>query len=760
MYNYPVLIHYHRKDEAYEACSFSKKPLDSVEFIKEEEYFGAKFSLTQPSEVVLETMTFTVEKDGVSKEYPIRFNYYPLLTEVWILDGDDTVYYSENPAIASTHYKDQNPFAFDKAINSASFDHHWGYQGELGCQVSENETSFSLWAPTATSVQVVVYESASNDAPILKTFEMERGNSYSYSHKYNTIGVWSLTVPENLAGRAYHYQIDFPHHQSLTRDSYTIATSPDGKRSAIVSNQDRQVEGFEVKHGTEATWRLENPCQAVVYEMHIRDLTKSETSGVAPELRGTFLGAAQTGTVNQYGQSTAFDYIKELGVNYVQLQPIADRHKEYDADGNVTYNWGYDPQNYNAPETSMSTNPNDPGQAIRDLKTMVQAYHDAGIGVIMDVVYNHTFSTVDAPFQTTVPDYYYRMNHDGTYQNGTGVGNETASEHEMFRKYMIDSLLYWVKEFNIDGFRFDLMGIHDVKTMQMIRWAMDEVDPKIILYGEGWDMGTGLAPYDKAKKDNAYQLPNIGFFNDDQRNAVKGAEVYGDIKSGFVSGAGTEPIVAKSILGSRELGSYLSPNQVLNYVEAHDNYNLHDLLATLHPMESKDRIMKKVETATAMNLLMQGMAFMELGQEFGRTKLVATGENGELTHDDRERAMNSYNAPDSVNQVNWDLINERQESIEFIRQIIKLKTQTSAFSYPTYEEVYRHVFVHTAIQNSGWIVYEIQGTKEHFLVVFNVKGASFYYENAGNLEMLVTNSRSNQENAIDDVSVAVMKVLS
>ena len=759
MYNYPVLIHYHRKDEAYQSCNFSKRPADSVEFVKEQEYFGEKFSFTQSSESALSQMVFMVEKDGVTKEYSIRFNHYPLLTEVWILDGDATVYYSENPAIASPHYKDQNPFAFDKAINSASFDHHWGYQGELGCQVSEEETSFKLWSPTATTVQVVVYESASNDAAILKTYEMQRGNSYSYSHKDNTIGVWNLTVPESLAGRAYQYQINFPHHQSLTRDPYTIATSPDGKRSAILSEKERQVEGFEVKNGMEATWRLENPCLAVVYEMHIRDLTKSETSGVAPELRGTFLGAAQTGTVNHFGQSTAFDYIKELGVNYVQLQPIADRHKEYDADGNVTYNWGYDPQNYNAPETSMSTNPNDPGQVIRDLKTMIQAYHDAGIGVIMDVVYNHTFSTVDAPFQTTVPDYYYRMNRDGSYQNGTGVGNETASEHEMFRKYMIDSLLYWVNEFNIDGFRFDLMGIHDVKTMQMIRWAMDEVDPKIILYGEGWDMGTGLAPYDKAKKDNAYQLPNIGFFNDDQRNAVKGAEVYGDIKSGFVSGAATEPIVAKAILGSRELGSYLSPNQVVNYVEAHDNYNLHDLLATLHPTEDQGSIMKKVETATAMNLLMQGISFMELGQEFGRTKLVPTGENGELTHDDRERAMNSYNAPDAVNQVDWDLINERQESIEFIRQIIELKTKTSAFSYPTYEEVYRHVFVHTAIENSGWIVYEIQGTKEHFLVVFNAKGASFYYENAGNLEMLVTNSRSNQENTLDNVSVAVMNVL-
>ncbi|HGL0526064.1 TPA: type I pullulanase, partial [Streptococcus pneumoniae] len=603
-----------------------------------------------------------------------------------------------------------------------------------------------------------VYESAANDAPVWKTFEMKRGNSYSYNHKDNTIGVWSLDVEEDLVGKTYQYQVQFPHHQTLTRDPYTIATSPDGKRSAILSHVEKQVENFEVKHGSEATWRLENPCKAVICEMHIRDLTKSPTSGVDEHLRGTFLGAAQAGTVNQYGQSTAFDYIKKLGYNYVQLQPIADRHKEYDEDGNVTYNWGYDPQNYNAPETSFSTNPDDPAQVIRDLKVMVQAYHDAGIGVIMDVVYNHTFSVVDAPFQTTVPDYYYRMNPDGTFQNGTGVGNETASEHEMFRKYMIDSLLYWVQEYNIDGFRFDLMGIHDVKTMQMIRQSLDEIDSNIILYGEGWDMGTGLAPYDKAKKDNAYQMPNIGFFNDNQRDAVKGGEVYGAIKSGFVSGAATEPILAKAILGSRELGSYTHPNQVLNYVEAHDNYNLHDLLATLHPDQSSEQIMRKVETATAMNLLMQGMAFMEIGQEFGRTKLVATGENGELTHDDRERAMNSYNAPDSVNQVNWNLINERQDSIEFIRQVIRLKTKTGAFSYSSYDEIYHHVFVHSAIEHSGCLIYEVHG-KEHLLVVVNAKSEPYQFENAGNLAMLVTNSRSKEDNVLNDISLAVLSVL-
>jgi len=443
MFNYPMRIHYHRKNGEYDTCSFVKSQDQRIDLLTyKEDYFGALFSFEHPSAHALESLNFVVHTGQTSKEYAIRFNHYPLLTEVWILEGDDRIYYSENPAIASPFYKNQNPFAFDKAINSASFDHHWGYQGELGCRVEDNQAHFALWAPTATEVQVVVYESAANDAPVWNTFEMERGNSYSYNHKDNTIGVWSLDVEEDLTGKAYQYQVQFPHHQTLTRDPYTIATSPDGKRSAILSHEEKQVANFEVKHGSEATWRLTNPCKSVICEMHIRDLTKSSTSGVDEHLRGTFLGAAQTGTVNQYGQSTAFDYIKKIGYNYVQLQPIADRHKEYDADGNVTYNWGYDPQNYNAPETSLSTNPEDPAQVIRDLKTMVQAYHDAGIGVIMDVVYNHTFSVVDAPFQTTVPDYYYRMNPDGTFQNGTGVGNETASEHEMFRKYMIDSLLY------------------------------------------------------------------------------------------------------------------------------------------------------------------------------------------------------------------------------------------------------------------------------------------------------------------------------
>ena len=492
--------------------------------------------------------------------------------------------------------------------------------------------------------------------------------------------------------------------------------------------------------------------------MHIRDLSQSESSGVTPAYRGTFLGACQTGTTNGTGQATTFDHIRDLGVNYVQLQPISDRHKDYDENGQVTYNWGYDPQNYNAPETSLSSNPSDPAQAIRDLKTLIQAYHDAGIGVILDVVYNHSYSTFDSPFQASVPDYYYRMNPDGSFQNGTGVGSETASEHEMFRKYMIDSLLYWVKEYNVDGFRFDLMGIHDVETMQIIRDELDKVDPRILTYGEGWDMGTGLLPQDKAKKDNAYQLLDIGFFNDNERDAIKGAEVFGTLKAGFVSGQGTENIIAKAILGSSELGSYLMPNQVVNYVEAHDNYNLHDLLEEFHPHDDLETLTKRIELATAMNILMQGLAFMELGQEFSRTKLVGTGPNGQVTQADKERAMNSYNAPDQVNQVDWNLLSKHQDSVNFIRKIIQLKTTRKEFSYSTYEEIYQHVYVRHAQTNSGLIIFEVKD-KKHYLVVFNASGTPYRLENADQLKLVVSNNRSKIKTEVENLTASVFEIL-
>lgn len=764
MLDYRVLIHYHNQLDNYAAYNMWKWQMnqwgEEASFFQRDD-FGIQGNLSYKSNQALgyvHVIVKTIDWSHQSVDYSIQLLPPHLVTEIWIIEGDSQVYYSRQAAMTSPYYAKQAPHAFDMALDSKRFDQHWGYQGWLGCRYDGKKAEFKLWAPTAKKVQLVVYKNGSNRSKIWKVYDLQRGKNFSKDHSENTIGIWSRVISDDLADRAYQYQLEFEHHKTLTRDPYAEATTEDGKRSVILSPTERNPKHFQVKQGQQATWRLDNPCQAVIYEMHVRDLTKSSSSGVSKKYRGTFLGACQKGTKNRSGQATGFDYIQSLGINVVQLQPISDRHKEYDWHGNVTYNWGYDPQNYNAPETSFSTNPTKPSQGMRDLKTMIQAYHDAGISVVIDVVYNHIYSTYDSPFQATMPDYYYRMNPDGSFQNGTGVGSETASEHEMFRKYMIDSLLYWVKEYNIDGFRFDLMGIHDIETMRQIREALDEIDPKILTYGEGWDMGTGLLPLDKAKKDNAFELSNIGFFNDTERDAIKGAEVYGGLKAGFVSGEATEAIIAKAILGSNELGTYLTPNQVVNYVEAHDNYNLHDLLVELHPDDDDLTRTKRIELATAMNLLLQGMSFMELGQEFSRSKLIATGENGQTIQEDHERAMNSYNAPDTVNQVNWDLIADHQESIDYIKKIIHLKTMTKEFSYQHYEDIYQHVFVHSAHSGSGIVIFEVKDEK-YYLVIFNASGQSYNIEDIGNLRLVAGNSRQVSDSFVEDLTATVFEVV-
>lgn len=764
MLDYKVLVHYHNPKGdyfSYDMWQWQENKWGEETSFSKLDYFGIEGQLSfQTWEPLDHAHVIVKRSDWSSQTCDYRIDLLPahLMTEVWLIEGDHQVYYSLQAAITSHHYSRRRPHSFDVALRSDYFDECWGYQGWLGYRESQGATRFKLWAPTAKKVDLVVYQSASNQAPVYKRYPMKKGQHYSLDHAENTIGVWSCQLDEDLTGKSYQYHVRFEYRNFYTRDPYTIATSPDGKRSALLSQEEMQVAGFAVRQGRQATWRLDNPNQAVIYEMHIRDLTQSPSSGVDPDLRGTFLGACQSGSKNDHGQATGFDYIRQLGVNVVQLQPVSDRHKDYDQDGQLIYNWGYDPQNYNAPETSFSSNPDDPGQAVRDLKTLIQAYHDAGLSVTLDVVYNHIYSTYDSAFQATVPDYYYRMNPNGSFQNGTGVGSETASEHEMFRKYMIDSLTYWVKEYNVDGFRFDLMGIHDIDTMNAIRQAMDEIDPRILLYGEGWDMGTGLMPEDKAKKDNAYQMPGIGFFNDTERDAIKGAEVYGGVKAGFVSGQATENIIAKAVLGSSELGSYLTPGQVLNYVEAHDNFNLHDLIEDLHPYEDELTKNKRVELATAMNLLLQGMAFMELGQEFFRSKLVATGPEGQLLHSDRERAMNSYNAPDAVNQVNWDLLKENKDSLAYIKEIIKLKTSRPEFSYETYDEIYRHVFVKSAHAGSGLVIFEIKGDK-HYEIIFNASGLPYYLENADRLRLVVGNSRHKKPFYVENLTASVFEVI-
>lgn len=653
-----------------------------------------------------------------TKDFRIERAFGLPKTEVWLVDGDDTVYYSRQAATSSHFYKNRKAHAFDMAVNSKAFDKKWGFSGWLGYSYQKEETTFRLWAPTALSVDLILFSSTDENASVAAVYPMTRGKQVNeYDHSQNTHGLWEIALEGDFNFQAYHYRVHYRKRTFRdTRDPYTIATTAKGKRSIVIADQDLSPSNFQVKQREEATWRLDNPNQALIYEMHVRDFSMSESSGVAPENRGKYLGLIESGTKNTYGDSTGFDYVKKLGVTHIQLQPLFDHHQTFTEDGDYAYNWGYDPENYNVPEASFSSNPHNPTRRIHELKKVIQAYHDAGINVIMDVVYNHTYSSRDSSFQLSVPDYYYRMNPDGSFQDGSGCGNETASEKEMFRKYMIDSLLYWVNDYNIDGFRFDLMGLHDVETMNCIRKELDAIDPRILIYGEGWDMGTGLMPEDKAKKVNAAKMPRIGFFNDDQRNAIKGAEVYGSLESGFASGSGSEDIVAKAFLGSDEIVPYLSPDQVVNYVEAHDNYNLNDLFWALNPNDPIEVHRKRVQLATAMNILTQGLSFMQIGQEFLRTKRVASGENGTYTQEDLERAMNSYNAPDSVNQVDWNLVTKEAETVDFVRQLIALKTKTNYFSYQTFEDIRKHVFIESAQQDTGFISYTIEDIKKYQII--------------------------------------------
>ncbi|WP_295494935.1 type I pullulanase [uncultured Streptococcus sp.] len=691
-------------------------------YFSREDDFGLVGQLTFPANRFIDYVNLLVKTEDWSKQthdYRIRRFLGDAPNAIWVVEGDPTVYYSKQAALTSHSFEGRDQHAFDMALRRQEFDQKWGFQGWLGHKYEKGSTEFRLWGPLARRVQLLLFKKGSKT----KVIKMSRGTSVNKDrHEMNTHGVWSVSVPGDLDGVAYQFRVY--HEESFyqdTRDPYSIALSLNNKKSLVVNPERLVPKGYQKVTRQEANWRNANACSSVICEMHLRDFSISETSGVKKAYRGTYLGACQKGTKNAQGDVTGFDYIKRMGYNYVQLQPVFDHHKNYDKNGNLLYNWGYDPENYNVPDRQFAVDQKNPLAPILELKKMIQAYHEAGIGVIMDVVYNHTYSSYSSPFQLTVPAYYYRMHDNGSFQNGSGCGNETASEKEMYRKYMIDSLTYWAEEFGVDGFRFDLMGLHDVATMNAIRSAMDDIDPRILIYGEGWDMGIGLPVDQKAKKDNAALMPRIGFFNDNARDAVKGAEVYGQISNGYVSGAPLEDKIAKSLLGSRGFVNYLMPGQVLNYIEAHDNYNLNDLMHHLHPHDSPEDIEKRIYLANALNLTMQGMCFMQLGQEFQRSKMVATGEDGNYTEADVKRAMNSYNAPDEVNCVDWNQVTLKKELIDKIAKLIERKRTVAEFSYRSYADIYDNLYVTKADFASGIVELHISGKLDETLVFDNMK---------------------------------------
>ncbi|MFZ2683135.1 MAG: type I pullulanase [Trichococcus flocculiformis] len=582
---------------------------------------------------------------------------------------------------------DKEMFLF---VRSNDFDNYFSYDGELGALYEKEGTLLRVWTPTAKSVEVWIYADDSFKGPSTKIEMVQKPK-----------GIFEAYLPGDQHGTIYVYKILFLNNrESISVDPYARATTVNGMKSVIADLNRTNPDGWG-----ERLPAFGLPEEAIIYELHIRDFSISETSGIVN--KGKFLGLTEKNTQNASGRKTGLDYLIDLGITHIQILPMFDYATVDEA--NLTepqYNWGYDPLNYNVPEGSYSTDPFDPFNRIFELKQMIRTLHDNGLRVIMDVVYNHVYDPKDQALERTVPGYFYRYNADGSLANGTGVGNDTASERHMMRKYIIDSVKYWAKEYHLDGFRFDLMGIHDSVTMNAIREALDKIDPSIIIIGEGWEMSTPLPEDLKASQRNAQAMPRIAHFNDSIRVALKGSD-FGDEKDrGFISGKNyLEDLLLRNIKGAMHLSShssYVDPEQVIQYVEAHDNLTLYDKLLRSNPDDSEEVRIKRHTLATSIVLLSQGVPFIHGGQEFLRTKAGVA---------------NSYQSPDEINQFEWERVTTFQESVAYVKGLIALRKSEYLFRLHTHEEIDTHFTMLS--ENFNIVAFSLTNSEKKYIVIFN-----------------------------------------
>ena len=546
---------------------------------------------------------------------------------------------------------------------------------DLGAVYSSDETGFRLWAPVADEVFLCLYKTGDGD-DLIKRVRMEKSEG----------GTWFSLQTGDLDKTYYTYELKYGDRLIESYDPYARACGVNGLRSMVIDLAKTNPEGFSQDKGPDCA----EVTDAIITEISVVDTTADKSSGV--KNAGRFLGLTEEGTVSAEGMATALDHIKELGVTHVQILPSFDFASIDESSDKEQYNWGYDPLNYNIPEGSMSSDPFHGEVRIREYKQMVKAFHDNGIGVIMDVVYNHTFNIEGNSFQKTAPDYFYRKDGD-RYSDASACGNEVASERPMVRKYIIDSLCYWVSEYHIDGFRFDLMGALDIETMNQARAALVKLKPDIILYGEGWTGGDSVMPADqRALKVNVSKMPGYGMFSDDIRDSVKGHVFYYD-QLGFADGGtGKENDIRYAVTGAvkhpqvdydrytytAEGAWAVRPGNSINYVSCHDNYTLWDRYEISSPEDSVDILKRKNMLSAAIVFTSQGVPFFLQGEEFGRTKPIEGSD---------DRAENSYNMPLYTNSVKYDRLAEFKDMNEYYKGLIRIRKNHSLFRLSTAEQV-------------------------------------------------------------------------
>lgn len=587
-----------------------------------------------------------------------------------------------------------------KVIRSEEFDNLFYYGGnDLGNMYTPQETKFRLWAPTASEAKLVTYKKWSDN--IGTEINMQQGEK----------GTWKAELKGNQKGLFYTYKVKIGDKWTEAVDPYVRAASVNGDKGAVVDLEETNPKKWKANKKP----KFNNPEDAIIYELHVRDLSIQPESGI--KQKGKYLGVAEKRTRGPEGVKTGLDHMKDLGVTHVQLLPIFDYASVNEENLNEPqYNWGYDPKNFNVPEGSYSTNPYEPTVRITELKQMIQTLHENNLRVVMDVVYNHMYSATESNFHKLVPGYYYRYNEDGTFANGTGVGNDTASERKMMRKFMVDSVAYWAKEYNLDGFRFDLMGIHDYETMNEIRKAVNQIDPSIILHGEGWDLNTPLAAELKANQKNAEKMKGIAHFNDNIRDGLKGS-VFEEKENGFVNGKeNMEDRIKKGITAGIDYdtnsSTYQDPEQVLTYVEAHDNHTLWDKLELTNPGDSEEVRKQMHKLSSSILLTSQGVPFLHAGQEFMRTKY---GDH------------NSYKSPDSINQMDWLRRASFNNEVDYMKGLIELRKKYAAFRMTSAEQTKKQVSFIDAPKSV--VAYSIDGKgngnkNEYFMVAHNANRES------------------------------------
>ena len=586
-------------------------------------------------------------------------------------------------------------------VRSKAFDDKYGYDGnDLGVTYDKKQTTIKLWSPTAKSVVLNIYDSLDNDAQPAKTIIMKRGDK----------GVWSSVLEGDMKGKAYDYSLTFGNGlKTQTDDPYSKAVTVNGDRTVIEDYDNIKPNNFNRMP------EFSSPTQAIIYETSIRDFSSDPNSGIKD--KGKYLGMIESGKTPT-GQVTGLAYLKALGITHVQIMPSFD-YASVDETKPLAdqYNWGYDPKNYDVPEGSYSSDPKNPTARIKEMKEMINGLHKAGIRVVMDVVYNHVFDPKKQAFELTVPGYYFHYDKDNNPTGISGCGNDIRSTGKMVRKYIVDSVTYWAKQYKVDGFRFDIMSLLDTDTMNAVRAALDKIDPGIITYGEGWDMN----PYCKevgTSQPNAPKVPDVGFFSDDIRNTVKGDDDPVNGNAGLVIGNGHESNYANnakkfvdSFLGGQKLKydawethPYVKPSQMINYVSCHDGYTLYDYIKKRMPNESDANIAKRIRLADSMVMFAEGIPFFHSGQEGLRTK---AGNN------------NSYNSSIRINQIDWDRIGANKDTVNYFKQLTDLRKKLSALHLNNYDQINQNVKAINAGKD-GIFAFEYKENGKKMYIIFNV----------------------------------------